>query len=167
MKQNILLLTGDIQTGKSSALRTLFKGRSDCRGFITPDNVHGRVLEFLPLGKRESMPMQAKTPNSSTLSIGRYHFYLSAFEKMKTELRSIKETPLQFNVIDELGKLELKGEGLSPELDDLIAHWKIDPTKPEVLLIVVRAELIEKALQTFGLQGFPVLSAPELIKLLG
>ena len=165
MKKNILLLTGDIQTGKTSALKNIFKGRSDCRGFITPDSAQGRLVEFLPLGSRETTLMEANASDSTTLTIGRYQFYLSAFEQMKIELRSIKENPFQFNVIDELGKLELKGEGLSPELDEVIAHWKTDPDKKEKLLIVVREELIEKALQTFDLQGFPILYKTELNQL--
>jgi len=165
MKKNILLLVGPIQTGKSSALQRLFSHREDVRGFITPDGENGREVHILPRGSEPIIPMQAENPSGKTLSIGRYHFYTSAFEAMKSELKQLQRNPAKWNVVDELGKLELKGEGLSPEIDKLIFTWK-SRSIDDKLILVIRDELIKKASQTHGLQDFPEISLEDLEEIL-
>ena len=162
MKKNIILLTGPIQTGKSTALEKYFGKRNDVRGFITPDGERGREVHILPRGSKPIIPMQAENPSDKTLSIGRYHFYISAFEAMKSELKQLQRNPAKWNVVDELGKLELKREGLAPEIDELILTWKNRSNDGAKLILVIREELIEKALQTYGLQGFPLVSLDDL-----
>lgn len=156
MISNIIILTGPIISGKTSELQSLLAQCSSVRGFLTPDIDHRRQVHILPQGSGKKLPMQADCATEYTLSIGRYHFYAVAFEAMKSELIDMMEHPASWNVVDELGKLELKGLGLSPELDQVIDKWK-KPGQTGHLLLVVRDELLEAAVTKFGLEQATVI----------
>ncbi len=162
MISNILILTGPIISGKTTALLDHFGDRTDVRGFLTPDVNDLREVLLLPANQDlHKIPMQALQSSAQTLSIGRYHFFKSAFIAMKLELASMIEAPAQWNIVDEVGKLEIKGEGLCPELDQVIHHWhKEDRTQR--LVLIVRDELVEKAVQKFDLNQANIIQIEDL-----
>ena len=161
MISNIILLTGPIISGKTTKLGEVLALRTDVRGFLTPDLDRGREVHILPQGSKEPVAMQAVEPGNDTLSVGRYHFYTAAFDSMKRELRSMAKEPALWNVIDELGKLELRDKGLCPEIEEVIDKWK-KPGKAGHLLIVVRDELLESAVAKFGLDQATVIQKDDV-----
>lgn len=151
MISNIIILTGPIISGKTTVLGDLVKNLRSVRGFLTPDVNQRRQVQILPLGSHPNIPMQAQEPGENTLSIGRYHFYSEAFVAMKNELTDIADHPAEWNIVDELGKLELKEKGLCPELDHVIQKCK-KPGQAGRLMLVIRDELLELAVEKYGLE---------------
>lgn len=137
----IYIITGAIESGKTKALNDWAKDRDDVYGILTPNNELGSRY-LMDLSTQERYPMQAKTQDNMTISVGRYHFYRSAFTKgdhiIEEALSSMEKG---YIVIDELGKLELKNKGFYKVARSVIDATQNNPNLHSVL--VIRSYLLE------------------------
>lgn len=141
---NIYLLTGPIRTGKTTRLATWLEGR-DAAGILTPDREGIRWMKRLSDGIWIPFEVKAET-DLPIIDIGRFRFFAEAFTQAKTEFQQAVERQAPWIVVDEVGKLEVKGKGLEPAITRLTeAHQSGDYTGN--LLLVVREELLEKVLE--------------------
>ena len=130
----LLLLTGEIHTGKSGRLLHWARERH-AAGFVTP-TVDGKK-EFLALGEDRSYPFEANEPGEDTISVGRYHLIRSAFDRgTELALAAIQNDSPLF-VFDEWGKLEKDRQGFHPAFMLLLQAFRGD------LLVVVRNSLVD------------------------
>lgn len=131
----IYIVTGDIETGKSTRLHQWIKTRNDVYGILTlRDENNERYL--LDVQTKAISPMQAKASEIDTISIGRYNFYKTAFKKANSILKGvINEQGNGFILIDELGKLELNEEGLHASALSVIEKTRRDKSLHSVLVI--------------------------------
>ncbi len=74
----IYILTGKIQSGKTSALIKWSAGKTDIFGILTPV-IDGRRF-FMDAHSRIQFRMEAGETEKAILSIGRYNFSKAAFE---------------------------------------------------------------------------------------
>ncbi|MFP4376616.1 MAG: nucleoside-triphosphatase [Spirochaetales bacterium] len=147
----IKIVTGSIRSGKTTSLERWLRsaGADGVAGFLTPDGRDGRkVLRFIPTG--ETLPFE--TPCDSpeqTVDIGPFCFLASTFEYARTTLQRVATTPVRLAVVDELGKLELRGSGFEPALSRLISAYRELPE--HLLVLVIRDFLIGPARERYGL----------------
>ncbi|MFM8454303.1 MAG: nucleoside-triphosphatase, partial [Gammaproteobacteria bacterium] len=81
------------------------------------------------------------------LEVGRFRFSAEAFRKACDYLlHAGGKTDAKLLLIDEIGPLELRGEGFSEVLKLLLS----EPAGPDILL-VVRSELVQEVQAYFGL----------------
>jgi len=104
----IYILTGAIQTGKTSALIKWSANRNDVFGILTPV-INGKRF-FMNARTKKQFQMEANDNEKETISIGQFNFSKVSFEK------AIKIARDEINkkgwlVIDEIGPLELRKEG--------------------------------------------------------
>jgi len=99
---------------------------------------------FYNILTNEYFPMLAK-PNEDALIIGKYNFSKAGFEKA---INIILENSTKDNwlVIDEIGPLELKGEGFNSCLKQVLKN------RSNKLIIVVREGLTESVCNSFGIK---------------
>lgn len=145
---NIYLLTGPIRTGKTTRLATWLEGR-DAAGILTPDREGIRWMKLL--SQNLWVPFEVETETDlPIIEIGRFRFFAEAFTQAKTELQQAIDRQAPWIVVDELGKLEVKGKGLEPAITMLIeaAHSGIYTGN---LLFVVREELLETVLDKWNI----------------
>jgi len=165
----IYILTGDIRTGKTSALLDWAKDRKDVDGLLCPDGENGKRY-FLKVKSQkeielEVVPIAIGIESQKTITIGPFHFLKSAFEKANEfliALSSKKES--QYLIIDELGKLELKHKGLHPSAETLIP--KYETNKNQDLILVVRDYLVSDVLKQYSIYEYSILQKDDL-KLFG
>lgn len=154
----IKIVTGAIRSGKTTALeRWLARGGNGSRasgettvaGFLTPDGPHGRkVLRVLPSGETADFEVPCDS-NVLTVEIGPFCFLSSTFEYARAILtRAATDLPA-ITVVDELGKLELRGEGFEPALSALISAYRELPDR--LLVLVIRDFLLAAAREHFRL----------------
>ena len=86
----------------------------------------------------------------SKVRIGNFNFDNEGLKLGKHALSLDKIKDMEVCVIDEVGFLELKGEGWGRNLDEIISGYK------NILIIVVRNELIEEVCRRWGIKN-PVL----------
>lgn len=146
-KPEVYLVTGPVNSGKTTRLTNWVKTKSHCAGILTP-KIEGRRM-FLDIKTGEHFPMEANETESA-LHVGKYLFSAAAFEKAITFLRQASADPTtEWLVLDEIGPLELKGEGFSKVLKDILAEEKIIN-----IVLVVRQGLESDVLNHFDIKTF-------------
>lgn len=155
----IVLLTGVIRTGKTTALRDAFggNGQARARGIVQPVIDGQRHLEDLASGAVRRLEASASTPQDSRMAVGRFVFDASALawgtgciQRAVVEVQSD-----EWVVLDEVGPLELAGHGLATAVHAVVRHADTGGRA----LIVVREGLIEAVAGAFQI------NQPHLIRL--
>ncbi len=153
--QNIIY-TGPIRSGKSTSLHDLVNDRNDVGGFLTLD-VDG-LRQLYDIRQKVYHPFQTEL-SENTITIGRFTFLKSAFESMGEIVTRDVKADCRYLVIDELGKLELKKEGLYKMAMELIS--KQDELAATIIWIV-REGLVTEISELFGMDNSTVLKKEDL-----
>ena len=131
--QRVILLTGPTHSGKTGALSETVR-QPGVAGLLAPDVHYGRILEDLKSGEFERF--QTHDDSEPFVEIGPYRFRTVAFEWANARLISAVESGAKVIVIDEIGPLELRDEGLRPGLDAVLARGR------GAAVLVVRESLV-------------------------
>jgi nucleoside-triphosphatase THEP1 len=159
----IYLLVGEIQSGKSSSLLEWVKQKPNVYGILSPVDDRKKRF-FYDLETKSKFLMEALPGDKNVISVGRYHFYKSSFNKANAIIKkNIKEHQSGYIIIDELGKLELKNQGLHASAKKLIERTKKNSQLHAVL--VVRKSLIEAIKSHYDLSSSNELTTEELPQL--
>jgi nucleoside-triphosphatase THEP1 len=163
----IYILTGAINTGKTTALLDWSKTRNDVDGLLSPDNEAGKRYFLKIKAKIEfalELELEVETEGLELVAIGNFKFLKSAFIKANDFLISIaSETKNKYLIIDEIGKLELKNEGLHRAAEKIIPEYEFN--KSEHLILVVRDYLLEDVLVQYDISQYLILKKEDLEKL--
>jgi nucleoside-triphosphatase THEP1 len=137
----IIILTAPIQSGKTTSLINWSGERNDAHGILTPVVAGKRV--FMNAQTKEQFPMEA-TGEEETLVVGRFVFSKAGFDKAIQIIRDAisKEGWL---VVDEIGPLELKGQGFCEILKKVLAVRK------ENIVLIVREGMAEQVKKYFNI----------------
>lgn len=143
----VYLLTGPVRSGKTTALLQWAEKRKDVHGILTPLVNDKRI--FMDANNKEQFAMEAAAGETNILEVGRFRFSKTGFDKAVQIIRDAipKEGWL---IIDEIGPLELRGEGFCEILKDVLTQRK------EKILVVVREGLTDEVQQQFTFAGDPV-----------
>ncbi|MBK7036349.1 MAG: hypothetical protein IPH42_08405 [Bacteroidetes bacterium] len=143
MPKNTLIVTGPINSGKTTRLMDWCKNRNDVYGILTP-KINGKRV-FVDVATGDQFEMEAQENEENVLSIGKYIFSVAGFDRAKNILRNATNRKNGWLIIDEVGPLELKGEGFGEELKELLNS--IDDSFK--VIIVVRESLVEQVITYF------------------
>ncbi|WP_179347945.1 nucleoside-triphosphatase [Winogradskyella pacifica] len=156
----IYILRGAVRTGKTTALLEWCKNRDDVDGLLCPDNAQGKRY-FLEVKSKNEFELETELETESIIEIGNFKFLKSAFEKANTYLLAVaSKNESQYLIIDELGKLELKGEGLYLSAERLIPNYETNENKH--LILVVRDYLLEAVLTHYSIEKYRILTKVNL-----
>lgn len=160
----IYILKGPIRSGKTSALVAWSQGRKDVEGLLSPDDTSG-VRYFYELGEGRAFDFEVSPSTSApTINIGPFCFLRSAFERANRYLlQAAKRQKISYIVLDELGKLELRGEGLHEAARMLIPQFQ--ELARRHLILVVRDTLVEATIKHYNIGPYGLLDKEELHKL--
>lgn len=166
MKPRIYILSGDIQTGKSAALNNwaIQKTNAGAKlgGIINP-SIDG-IKTFINASTFHSFEMNAKDSESGIIQVGRFRFSKDAFIKAREILTNDLSKPLDYLIIDEIGKLELSNSGLEPVVSQIIDS-KDSNMNTRSIICVVRASLLEDVLDKYDLKDILVIDKTKLNEL--
>jgi len=144
MPRRAHLVTGPTHTGKTGRLLAWAKGRSDLGGLAAPDAPGGRRM--LDLRSGEFVEMERPQPGEATVSVGPYLFRQAAFDwACRRLLEAAADPRVRFLAVDEIGPLELRGQGLAPALDALGEGGPVP-------VVVVRESLTAEVAARFDLE---------------
>lgn len=140
--KKLILLSGEKQTGKTTALFGWIKNRQNVAGILTPV-INGKRF-FYSIPDSVYYDMEAEPNKENILSIGKFRFSAAAFNKTEEFITTwSKQSQWQWIVIDEIGPLELvQQKGLYSSFTRLI-----QTSGKYNLLIVVRPSLIQQVLE--------------------
>ena len=158
----IYILTGDIRTGKTSALLDWCKNRNDVDGVLCPDDDKGKRY-FLNIKSKDCYPLAANsdTEKDNIISIGPFQFLKSSFQNANDYLIHVNDKrDYSYLVVDELGKLELKNVGLDDSAKSIIIEH--ETSKSHHLILVVRESLLNKINDHYNITQYSVLKKEDL-----
>jgi nucleoside-triphosphatase THEP1 len=142
MIKRIVLLTGEIKTGKSTSLKNWVSNRKSVEGIIQIAEDNERFILNVKNGEQKKL---TSDNDFDIIRIGNYKFSKSAFNWSKKILSDIKVQFPEWIVIDEFGKLELEREGLEPEITNLIDRIKYSANCR--IIIIVRENLLDRVIE--------------------
>lgn len=155
--QKIYILTAPIQSGKTTALLNWSEKRNDVYGILSPV-VNGKRM-FMDAGNRQLFSMEAKEGEEDVLTVGKFVFSKDSFDKAIQVIRQSinKEGWL---VIDEIGPMELSGEGFHDVIKEVLQQRK------QNTLFVVRDkdEMVEKVKSHFNIEEAVIVTAENFTK---
>ncbi len=156
MKNKIIILAGEICSGKTSFLLQFCRQQTGSAGVLTPI-VEGKRV-FYDIRNAAFFKMQSEADEQSLL-IGKYSFSAAAFAKANSILLSEgSASEVKYLVIDEIGPLEINlKQGFYDSLTTLLSGQF-----SYTLVLVVRNSFLEKALNCFRLDGANIYTVSEM-----
>lgn len=139
----IFILTAPVQSGKTTSLVKWAEKRNDVYGIVTPV-VDGKRV-FSDIATKEEFPMEA-VEGEETLLVGRFIFSKTGFEKAVSIIRDAIDKN-GWLIIDEIGPLELRGEGFH----DIVR--KVLRERKEKIILVVREGLVQQVKDHFMIKA--------------
>jgi nucleoside-triphosphatase len=155
-KPEIFILTGDIRSGKTTALEK-WSERKSVRGILTPILEGVRVVYDITAANY--FPLEANADDENIISVGRYHFLQEAFNRMNALLSNQSGSQHEWLLVDEVGPLEMERKGL---YDSVV--YLLENAQPK-LILVVRESLLEGVKEYFSLKQIKVIHIEDLATL--
>jgi molybdopterin-guanine dinucleotide biosynthesis protein A len=155
----ILILSGQVQSGKTTSLLKYFSNTDAVGGFICPDLNGVRMMYWV--AEKRVVPLQIVSQEKA-VSIGKFNFDQDVFNKACDILIDPSILENKFVIVDEVGPLELKEQGYYHSLITLIenAKQKDDLT----IILVVREHLIADVVSKFNLKDVEIITKDKLSK---
>ncbi len=151
---SIYLFSQPIHSGKTTSLQQFIQHKKDCAGILMPDIEGSRKI--FDIATKEVFNIQCTDPFTTSeqiISIGKYHFYCSAFEKANQILLAALTKKQDWFIIDEAGKLELDEKGFYPALQKAIVMYTTNEVTGN-LLITVRDSLVADVIVKFKITNY-------------
>ena len=145
----VYILTAPIQTGKTTSLVKWSEKRNDVYGILTPV-VDGKRM-FMNAHSRQLFLMEAKEGETEMLTVGRFVFSKTNFDKAIQIIRNGMDKE-GWLIIDEIGPMELKGEGFSEVLKEVLSE------RPGKIVLVVREGFAEQVKKYFNITAAEVIN---------
>jgi nucleoside-triphosphatase len=159
MTGKIILLSGPVQSGKTSALMKLLKiPDSNIGGFITPDRHGSRILLNPENGQEMRFQAASEIPEADVVSVGRFRFFADSFEKAEKWTTDQVRKGLPLIIMDEIGKLELKEQGFHRLITTLLSEQQ----KDQKYLFIIRDYLMDEVIKKYKLEYASVITIQEL-----
>ena len=157
----IYILTGDIRTGKTTALLNWINNRKDVDGLLCPDDENGKRY-FLNIKTKEHFNLEVHQDyDMEIVEIGPFQFSKAAFDKANNFLMSsTSEMENRYLIVDELGKLELKNKGLHLAAEQLIPHYMLNVKYD--LILVVRESLLDEIIRHYSISKYSLLKIEDI-----
>lgn len=151
---SIFIFSRPINSGKTTDLLAWCKQKKNVSGILMPD-IDGRrkILDISTMGFFDIECLGPHCANEPIISIGRFNFFISAFEKANTIIFNALNAKSSWILIDEVGKLELEEKGFyksvkyAVELFNHINH-------PGNLILTVRESLINDVMLFFNIPQY-------------
>ncbi|MCF8435441.1 MAG: NTP transferase domain-containing protein [Ignavibacteriales bacterium] len=137
----IYLLSGPVKTGKSTRLLNWARNRSDTAGIIQYENIFGERFIF-NLRQRSNHKLSADENERNLINIGKFKFSSESFRICEAILDNAAKRRFRWIVLDEYGKLEHAGAGLSLVFEKLLGKFTDD--KDVNLIVVIRDYLVKE-----------------------
>jgi nucleoside-triphosphatase THEP1 len=150
--KTIHILTGPVQSEKTTRLFNWVQTQRSCAGILSPiiDNrrhlfsILANVSRCLEVHDNHSM-------NGNTVSIGQYQFSEQIFIWAREQLKQAAQARKKWLIIDEIGPLELDGKGLEPAVSQILKYYH--RSEENQLIVVVRDRILENVITYYQLQG--------------
>lgn len=142
-EKNIYIVTGPIQTGKTTRLFKFVNEHKSIDGILSPIVDEKRHLYHI---SSHTLKLLEVPKSNKTIAVGKYHFLKETFNWANEKLiESFNNSP-EWLIIDEAGKLEMTNKGLNKAINYTLKNSKNSSTK---IVLVIRDYLLNEILKKY------------------
>lgn len=154
MTPKIKIVTGKIHSGKTTSLFKFIGEHKNADGILTPIVNNKRTLYHI--STKTIKEFEAVTLSSNTVSVGKYHFLKESFTWANKKIIESFNSSAEYLIIDEIGKLELRGEGFHKSTKEILGKLN---NSNSILILVIRDYLLDEILKYYNImeQDYEVL----------
>ena len=143
------ILSGSVHSGKTTRLIKWLKDKNNVQGIISPILDGKRYLVNIQSDEKRKLEIDSFSSKENVTKVGKYIFDQSVFDwACKIILDTIKSNP-DWLIIDEVGPLELQGDGLAKAVNKVLSNKNI--LVGTNLVLVVRDSLMTDFLNHYNL----------------
>lgn len=142
----IKIVTGKIQSGKTTSLFKFINENKNTDGILAPIVNNKRTLYHI--STKTIKEFEAEKHSANTVSVGKYHFLNESFYWANEKLIESFNSSVKYLIIDEIGKLELRGEGLHKSTQVILNEIK---NSDKILILVIRDYLLDEILKYYNI----------------
>jgi nucleoside-triphosphatase THEP1 len=147
--KSIFFISAPVHSGKTTRLLSWLNNKNNLYGILSPVIDGKRYLLNISSKEKRMLEVVGKEDQKDVITVGKYKFDKNVFEwGCKVIANSIEENP-EWIVIDEVGPLELGGEGLAKAVNKVFSHQNI--LVKTSLVLVVRDSLMTDFLNHYNL----------------
>lgn len=150
MTKKIFIVTGPVHTGKTTRLMHWAASQTKIEGIFQPVIDDKRFIYHIASRTLKSLEVPSSAKDENTIKIGNYRFSKDTFEWSKKILLDSSPKDLEWLVIDEIGPLELDGNGLEPAISSILSKRENVSAK---IVCVVREEILQKFIDHYKLHS--------------
>ena len=150
-KIKIFICTGNVHSGKTTKITEWANSRKRVDGILAPVVDSGRFLYRIKTKKGFLLNAGKDEKDDDIISIGHYKFNKNIFEWAQKELLKAFKLNPEWLIIDEIGFLELRNEGLEPAVSKILENRNSTDTK---LLLIIRDNLMDLAVEHYKIKSF-------------
>lgn len=147
----IYIYSGAVHSGKTTRLQAWAAKQNNLDGILAPVLGGKRCLQRIATQEIRQLEQDKSLPKAAVYTVGTFSFSKAVFSWAVEVLQEALVQPLSWLVIDEVGFLELDGQGLEPAVSQALDRYR--SSGPEKILIVVRKRLLEKIIAHYNLIG--------------
>ena len=153
----IFILTGEVHSGKSTALKAWLINRNKVGGFLSPDIENKRFIQSIK--DDYIIPFQVDASfEGEKLEIGPYIFDQNAFNQATDwTMNQMNDDEIDWIIIDELGKLELKEKGFYRLAKSILKNQN-----SKHIIFVIRDFLVDDLVQLLSLKDAKIIKVNDL-----
>lgn len=155
--KKIQILKGPVHTGKTTRLMHWASSQKSIDGIFQPVIDEKRFIYHIASRTLKMLELPLNSIDEKVITIGNYRFSKDVFIWAQNVLLISLDKNLEWLIIDEIGTLELAGNGLEPVITKIFADSEKFSGK---ILCVVRESILEKFIERYKLEN-----KYELIKL--
>ena len=148
--KKILLYTGPVKSGKSSRLLSFVQNKKDIGGILSIVIDKKKYLYNISSGEKRLLEAESGDSEMEIINVGSFTFKKKVFEWGNEVLKKAAQKKYSYLIIDEIGLLELAGEGLSPAANEIIKNFS---NNVQQIIVVVRESLLNKFLDHFKIDN--------------
>ena len=154
---NIYIFSRPVHSGKTTELLQWCNQQKNIAGILMPDiNGCRKILNLQTKNIFDIECTDATNTKELLTSVGRFHFYTTAFERANEIILSALNQMPYWLVIDEAGKLELDSKGFYESIVKAVDVYNNNKVAGN-LLIAVRESLCNEVISFFEIKNFQVI----------
>ncbi len=146
MNNKIKIVTGKIKSGKTTSLFRFMNLQKSVDGILAPIVNDKRRLYHI--SSKTVKDFEVDHQNENTISVGKYFFLKDSFNWANEKLIESYIKEPDWLIIDEIGKLELQGEGLHTSTKKILGERNKYRT---FIILVIRDYLLEESLKDYNI----------------
>ncbi len=143
MEREIKIISGEVRSGKTSRLQNWLAEHPQADGIVSPVINGKRYVQRIRSGEKRVLDAMGSEEEEALLRVGTHLFLKESFVWAQQELLACTGQA-DWLVVDEIGPLELRGQGLEPALSKVLRKGSFP------LVLVVRKRLVQVVKERYG-----------------